>query len=158
MITSSRTFVFEKITTFGDLDLPIYTHHINDIGAVAALAAADDRTANQCVQMDFNALTQRKMLELLKECWPDYPFEYTHYSTEYILEMKETAGDEITAKKGAETDRERWGINYVVYVAGQLASFNNLTLRASELYPDYSCIQPIDALRDTHFVFESTPI
>ena len=145
---------FEKITTFGDLDLPLYTHHVRDIGAVAALAVVDPRAAKRCVQVDYNVLSQRQMLELLKQCWPDYPFEYQHYSTEYIVRMKEEAGDEVSAKQGAETDKERWGINYVCYVAGKLATFNDITLRATELYPDYQCIKPIEMLQDPTFVFE----
>lgn len=146
---------FEKITTFGNLDIPIYTHHILDIGRIAALAVVDDRTANMCVQMDYNALSQKEMLALLKGYWPEYAFEYQHYSTEYILDMKDHASNEITAKKGQETDRERWGINYVCYVAGKLASFNEMTLRASELYPGYDCIKPKDVLKDPAFVFDA---
>ena len=146
---------FERITTFGDLDIPIFTHHIKDIGRVAALAVVDGRTANKCVQMDYNVLTQREMLALLKRLWPDHPFEYQHYPTEYILELREAAGDEITAKKGEETDKERWGINYVLYVADKLAAFNEITLRTSELYPDYACTKPADVLKDPSFVFDT---
>lgn len=147
---------FDKITTFGNLELPIYTHHIEDIGIIAARAVVDDRTADKCVQMDYNALSQNRMLKLLKKFWRDHPFEYQHYSTEYILEMKAKADDRITAKKGAETDRERWGINYVCYVLGQLAAFTPLTLRASDLYPDHVCIKPEQVLQDPAFVFEAT--
>lgn len=145
---------FRKITTFGNLDLPIYTHDIDDIGYIGALSITDYRTLNKCVQVDYNALTQNEMLALLKRYWPDYPFEYEHFSGEYIIEMKEKAGDEITAKKGAETDKERWGINYVVYVMGKLAAFTEETLRATELYPDYICKRPQEALSDPEFVFE----
>ena len=68
--------------------------------------------------------------------------------------MKEKAGDEISAKKGAETDKERWGINYVIYVIGKLAAFTDQTLRATELFSDYVCKRPEEALSDTKFVFE----
>jgi uncharacterized protein YbjT (DUF2867 family) len=146
---------FDQITTFGNLELPIYTHHIEDIGQIAARAVVDDRTANKCVQMDYNALTQNQMLDLLKTYWPDYPFVYQHYSTEYITEMKETADNRITAKKGSETDKERWGINYVVYVLGQLAAFNDVTLRATDLYPAHVCITPAQVLKNPAFVFEA---
>ena len=145
---------FRKITTFGNLELPIYTHDIEDIGHIAALAVTDHRTFNKCVQVDYNALTQNEMLALLKKYWPDYPFEYEHFSSEYIIEMKEKAGDEITAKKGAETDKERWGINYVIYVLGKLAAFTEQTLRATKLFPDYVCTRPEEALSDSAFVFE----
>jgi hypothetical protein len=145
---------FKKITTFGDMDLPIYTHDIEDIGTIAGWSLTDSRTLNRCVQMDYNVLSQKKMLALLQRHWPDYPFEYEHFSSEYIIEQKENAGDEITAKKGAETDRERWGINYVIYVIGKLASFTGDTVRASQLYPDYVCKLPEDALSDPKFVFE----
>ncbi|MCW8329047.1 aromatic alcohol reductase [Photobacterium sp. SDRW27] len=146
---------FRKITTFDDLELPIYTHDIEDIGYLAAMAVTDERTLNKCVQIDNNALTQKAMLALLEKNWPDYPFEYEHFSSEYITAMKESAGDEISAKKGAETDKERWGINYVIYVIGKLAAFNDQTLRTTELYPDYVCKRPEDALSDGRFVFEN---
>ncbi|ELR66921.1 Isoflavone reductase [Photobacterium marinum] len=146
---------FRKITTFGDLDIPIYTHHINDIGAVAAMALTDDRTVNRCVQLDFNVLSQNEMLEQIEANFPDYDFEYEHFSSEFITEARNTAGDEVTAKKGAETDRERWGINYVIYVIGKLASFTDETLGTAELYPEYQVsMTPEQALADPDFVFE----
>ncbi|MGR5145709.1 NmrA family NAD(P)-binding protein [Photobacterium alginatilyticum] len=145
---------FRKITTFGELELPIYTHDIDDIGYLAALAVTDERTLNKCVQVDFNALSQHDMLALLKQYWPDYSFEYEHFSSEYITTMKESAGDEVTAKKGSETDKERWGINYAIYVIGKLAAFNEQTLRTSELYPDYVCKRPEEVLNEAKFVFE----
>ncbi|CAB5124505.1 Isoflavone reductase homolog P3 (EC [Olavius algarvensis associated proteobacterium Delta 3] len=145
---------FRKITTFGNLDLPIYTHDIEDIGYIAARSITDDRTLNKCVQVDYNALTQHDMLAMLKKYWPDYPFEYEHFSSEYIIEMKENAGDDISAKKGAETDKERWGINYVIYVIGKLAGFTEETLRATELFPEYVCKRPEAPLSDPKFVFE----
>jgi len=145
---------FRKITTFGNLELPIYTHDIEDIGYIAAHSITDDCTLNKCVQVDYNALTQNDMLALLKKYWPGYPFEYEHFSSDYIIEMKEMAGDGISAKKGAETDKERWGINYVIYVIGKLAAFTDETLRTSELYPDYVCKRPEAALSDPKFVFE----
>ena len=64
---------FRKITTFGNLDLPIYTHDIEDIGHIGALAVTDDCTLNKCVQVDDNALTQNEMLALLKKYWPENP-------------------------------------------------------------------------------------
>lgn len=145
---------FPKITTFGNLELSIYAHDIEDVGYIGSLAVTDHRTLNKCVQVDYNALTQNEMLALLKKFWPDYPFEYEYFSSEYIIEMKEKAGDVISAKKGAETDKERWGINYVIYVIGKLAAFNDQTLRATELYPDYVCKRPEEALSDPKFVFE----
>jgi hypothetical protein len=68
--------------------------------------------------------------------------------------MKEKAGDEISAKKGAETDRERRDINYVIHVIGKLAASTDQTLRTSKLYPDYVCKRPEEALSDPKFVFE----
>lgn len=146
---------FKKISTFGKMDLPIYTHEIEDIGYVAAMALTDERTQKRCVQMDYNALTQTEMLNLLKLSFPDYPFEYEHYSSEFITDARLNASDQITAKKGAETDRERWGINYVIYVIGKLAGFTDETVRASELYPDYQVTKtPAQAIVDPDFVFE----
>jgi len=147
---------FRKITTFGDMDLPIYTHDIEDIGHAAALALTDERTLNHCVQMDLNVLTQTKMITLLKTNFPDHEFEYEHFSSEFITEARNTAGDEISAKKGAETDRERWGINYVIYVIGKLASFTDETLRISQLYPDYRVSRtPEQAIANPKFVFDN---
>lgn len=40
---------FRKITTFGNLDTPIYTHHIDDIGFLAAMSLTDDRTDRKSV-------------------------------------------------------------------------------------------------------------
>jgi hypothetical protein len=138
------------------MELPIYTHEIEDIGYIAALALTDDRTLNQCVQMDYNVLTQTKMIDLLKTSFPNHEFEYEHFSSEFITDARNTAGDEITGKKGAETDRERWGINYVIYVIGKLASFTDETQRTSELYPDYQVTRtPEQAIADPEFIFDN---
>jgi len=146
---------FPSIVTFGDMDMPIYTHDINDIGYCAAMALTDPRTLNHCVQMDYNVLTQREMVTQIKANFPDHPFEYQHYSTEYIIEANQTAGDAVSAKKGAETDKERWGINNVIYVLGKLAAFDANTLATSKLYPDFELsLTPEQALADPQFVFE----
>ncbi|MGF1885143.1 aromatic alcohol reductase [Photobacterium profundum] len=146
---------FRSIVTFGDCELPIHTHHINDIGALAAFAITDDRTLNHCVQLDFNVLTQNEMVAQIKTNFPDHKFEYEHYSSEFITDARNTAGDEVSAKKGAETDRERWGINYVNYVVGKLAAFTDETLRATKLYPDYQVtMTPQQALADADFIFD----
>jgi uncharacterized protein YbjT (DUF2867 family) len=146
---------FRKITTFGEMDLPIYTHEILDIGAVAAMALTDDRTLNRCVQMDYNVLTQTEMLDILSSSFPDYQFEYEHHSSEFITGARLNASNLVTTKKGNETDRERWGINYVIYVIGKLAGFTDETVRASELYPDYQVTKtPAQAIADLDFVFE----
>ncbi|MGF1759598.1 aromatic alcohol reductase, partial [Photobacterium sagamiensis] len=111
---------------------------------------------NKCVQMDYNVLTQTEMLAELKKNFPDHPFEYEHFSSEFITDSRNTAGDEVTAKKGAETDRERWGINYVIYVIGKLASFTDETLRTTALYPDYQVTRtPEQALADSAFIFDN---
>mmetsp|Transcript_3311 Transcript_3311/g.5805 ORF Transcript_3311/g.5805 Transcript_3311/m.5805 type:complete len:312 (-) Transcript_3311:48-983(-) len=145
---------FEKITTFGDCDLPLQTHEIRDIGRCAAMAVTDARTLNKCVQMDFNMLTQNQMLALLKQNFPDHTFEYTYYSKDYIVNAMETAGEEVTAKKGAETDKERWGINYAVFVKGILGAFTEETMRTTELYPKFVCeFTPEAALASKEFVF-----
>lgn len=147
---------FRKITTFGNIDLPISTHEIEDIGKLAAMALTDDRTLNKCVQVEFNLISQRETVALLKKNFPDHPFEYEHFSSEYITTMSKTASNEITAKKGAETDRERWGINYCIYVLGKMHAFNDETLRASELYPNYEVLaKPEVALADPKFVFDN---
>lgn len=146
---------FRKITTFGKMDIPIYTHEIADIGRIAAYAITDERTMNKCVQLDYNSITQTDMLSALRANFPDYPFEYEHYSTEFITQAMQTASDKITGKKGKETDKERWGINNVIYVLDKLAGFTDETLRASELYPDYQVSKtPVQALSDPDFVFE----
>jgi hypothetical protein len=136
------------------MELPIHTHDIEDIGFIAALAVTDDRTLNKCVQMDYNCLTQTEMLNLVKKFWPDHEFEYTHFSSEFITRMKDEAGDEVTGKQGKETDRERWGINHVIYVLGKLASFTDETIRSSEIYPNFISKKPEEAIADKNFVFE----
>lgn len=147
---------FEKITTFGDMNLPIYTHKIDDIGRFAALSITDERTLNKAVQMDFQALSQNEMLKILKEAFPDEKFEYQHYSSDFIVNAMKTADDTVSAKKGAETDKERWGINNVVYVEGKLASFTKDTLKGRDLFPDFKLTQSAkEALSDESFVFES---
>ena len=78
----------------------------SDIGRLAAMALTDDRTFNKCVQLDFNMKTQRENIDLLKKYYPEYPFEYEHFSSEFITEKRNTATDEVTAKKGAETDKD----------------------------------------------------
>ena len=145
---------FEEITTFGDIDIPIYTHAINDIGRIAALSLTDDRTLNRCVQMDYQKVTQREMLNVLNEAWPDYPFIFKHYSSAYITKMMGEAGADVSAKQGAETDEERWGINNVIYVLGKLAAFTDETVRTSELFPDFVYQDAKDAIADPSFVFE----
>ncbi|WOT06852.1 aromatic alcohol reductase [Shewanella youngdeokensis] len=148
---------FRKITTLGNMDIPIYVHDINDIGRLAALAVTDERTLNRCVQLDYNALTQNEMLALLKQYHPDTQFEYEYFSEQFITEQRLVNNNGISAKKGAETDQERWGINYVNYVIGKLASFTDETLRATELYPDFKlCRTPAQAIADPEFIFEKT--
>ena len=39
--------------------------------------------------------SQKENIELLKQNYPDYPFEYQHYSTDYITNMRNTATDEV---------------------------------------------------------------
>jgi len=147
---------FDSITTFGNLDFPIYTHHIDDIGYCAALALTDKRTINHCVQMDFTSVSQTEMLQLLESNFPNYPFEYHHYSTAYITHANQNSGNEVSAKKGAETDKERWGINNVIYVLNKLASFDEKTLRTSELFPEFELSYTVEqALADPLFVFEN---
>jgi len=145
---------YDEITTFGNVELPIYTHSIEDIGHHAALAITDDRTVNKCVQMDYRCLTQNEMVELVEKYWSNEPLVFKHYSTQYIQYMKDNSGDGITAKKGAETDRERWGINNVIYVLGKLAAFTDETLKASELWPDFVAKHPEEAIKDPKFFFE----
>ena len=104
--------------------------------------------------MDYQKLTQREMLKLVEKHWPVYPFIFKHYSPAYIRKMKDEAGDEVTAKQGGETDLERWGINNVIYVLGKLAAFTDETVRASELFADFECKTPAQAIRDPRFFFE----
>lgn len=145
---------FNEITTFGDLDLLITTHHISDIGVIAARAILDERTENKAVQLYHNRLSQREMLRLLKECWPDHDFPIKHISTESILHDMKYGSDEVTAKAGMETDRQRAQINYVCYVSGELTNIDNPeTLNASELYPDHVYRTPREMLSDPLFVF-----
>lgn len=146
---------YEEITTYGKLDLLIPTHDIEDIGRFAALAVTDDRTANKCVQMDYQFTTQNELLELTKKYWGDYPLVYKHYSEAYIKKMKDIDNDNVTAKKGVETDKERWGINNVVFVIGKMHAFTDETVRATELYPDFKYRLVEDAIKRPEFFFDN---
>jgi uncharacterized protein YbjT (DUF2867 family) len=150
---------WDEITTFGNLDAPLYTHDINDIGELVARAAVDPRTANKCVQMDGNPTTQRKMLETLRRNFPDEPrvtAEPKHYSSEDILRLRDEAAKDpakISAKMGSESDLERWGINNAVYVKGQLAAPGGPnTLRSTFLWPEFVYRKPEEVLADRKFV------
>lgn len=149
---------FHQVTTFGDLDLPVTTHHINDIGAIAARAILDPRTVGKAVQMYHNRLTQRDMLTMLRAFWLDHDFPVRHVCTESILHDMKHASDHVTAKVGVETDRERAQINYVCYITGDVTNIDHPdTLNASVLYPEYSWVTPRHMLRDPAFVFASSP-
>ncbi len=146
---------FEDVTTFGNIDIPIYTHVIEDIGKHAALALVDDRTKNKCVQMNYQCITQSEMLNLVKKYWSDEPLVFKHYSSKYIEFMKENSGNDVSAKRGDETDKERWGINNVVYVLGKLHAFTDETLKASELWPDFKTKTPEESIQNPAFFLES---
>ena len=91
-----------------------------------------------------------------KSTTPEHLFEYEHFSSEFITQQRLTASDAVTAKKGAETDRERWGINYVIYVIGKLAGFTDETVKASDLYPDFVVTKtPEQAIAEPEFVFDN---
>ncbi|NMC73768.1 MAG: NmrA family NAD(P)-binding protein [Geobacteraceae bacterium] len=147
--------LFERITTFGNLQCPFPTHSIDDIGAICARAVADPRTANKAVQIYANVVTQQYLVDMLVRMWPHYPFTFEHVSTEKILYLKEHGDPErISAKGGAEPDRERHGINYATYVLGRLACLDDPdTLCANDLYPDHVYTTPEEALADPKFVF-----
>jgi uncharacterized protein YbjT (DUF2867 family) len=150
--------LFEKITTFGNLRCTFPTHSLEDIGAIGARAVTDPRTANKAVQMYANVVTQEHLVKELTRNWPEYEFVMEHVSTETILYLKEH-GDpaRVSAKGGAEPDRERHGINYATYVLGRLACLNDPdTLDANDLYPDHVYKKPEEALADPKFVFGET--
>lgn len=147
--------LFERITTFGNLRCSFPTHAIEDIGAISAKAVTDPRTANKAVQMYANVVTQEQLISELKRSWPGRDFEFEHISTETIMYLREH-GDptRVSAKGGAEPDRERHGINYATYVLGRLACLNDPdTLNANDLYPDHVYQKPEEALADPLFVF-----
>ncbi|MGA2400276.1 MAG: NmrA family NAD(P)-binding protein [Syntrophobacteraceae bacterium] len=147
--------LFQRITTFGNLDCTFPAHSLKDIGCICARAITDPRTANKAVQMYANVVTQKLLLQMLNSFWPDYPFEFEHVSTETIMYLKEH-GDpvQVSAKGGAEPDRERHGINYATYVLCKLASLDDPDiLNANELYPGHVYMKPEEALADPKFVF-----
>ncbi|MGJ8726658.1 MAG: NmrA family NAD(P)-binding protein [Roseibacillus sp.] len=145
---------FHEVTTFGDLELPLTTHHIDDIGSIAAKVILDERTVGKAVQLYENRLTQREMISLLERSWPDHSFVRKHISTDEILSMMENGSDEITSKAGLETDRERGQINYVCYISGEVTNIDDPeTLNASVLYPDFRYQSPAEALAHAAFVF-----
>jgi uncharacterized protein YbjT (DUF2867 family) len=147
--------LFERITTFGNLQCPFPTHSIEDIGAISARAVTDPRTVNKAVQMYANVVTQEQLVQELRRIWPDYHFEIEHVPTESIVYLKDH-GDpvQVSAKGGAEPDRERHGINYATYVLCKLASLDDPdTLNANDLYPEHVYKKPEEALADPKFVF-----
>jgi uncharacterized protein YbjT (DUF2867 family) len=147
--------LFEKVTTFGNLHCTFPTHSIEDIGAISARAVTDLRTADKAVQMYANIVTQEELIATLARVWPNSYFEIEHVPTEPIIYLKDH-GDpvRVSAKGGAEPDRERHGINYVTYVLGRLGCLDDPdTLNASDLYPDYVYKQPEEVLADPKFVF-----
>jgi len=147
--------MFDAITTFGDLDLPIATHHIDDIGAIAARVVTDPRTANRAVQLQANQISQRRALELLRSLWPGTHFPFIHYTREQILtELERAEPHRYSAKTGAENDLERWGINKAIFVLGRLSNLDDpQTLDASALYPGHRFVRPEEVLADPQFVF-----
>ena len=145
---------FHQITTFGNLDLLVTTHHIQDIGIIAAKAILDKRTLGKAVQLYHNRLSQHEMITLLQNYWPDRLFPIKHISTESILHDMKYGSDAVTAKAGVETDRERAQVNYVCYISGELTNIDHPdTLNASDLYTDFSYRTPQDLLSDATFVF-----
>jgi uncharacterized protein YbjT (DUF2867 family) len=146
---------FEQITTFGDVHCTFPTHALADIAAVSALAITDSRTVNKAVQMYANVVTQAQLVRTLERLWPKHHFERVHVSSETIIELKEH-GDphKVSAKAGAEPDRERHGINYANFVLGQMACLADPdTLNANDLYPSHPYVRPAHALADAGFVF-----
>lgn len=146
---------FEQITTFGNTKLLIATHDIGDITAVAARAIVDSRTINKAVQLYYNVLTQEDAIAMFRKYWPNLEFEVKHVSTEEITYLKDHGDpNAVSAKAGAESDRERHGINYAIFVLGKLTAPNAPnTLNANDLYPEYVYKKPEEALSDRKFVF-----
>ena len=148
--------MWDQITTFGDINVTLTTHDLHDIVTVAAMAITDDRTKNKAVQICANQLSQKEMIAMLKEYWPDKLGDIEHISSETIIDLKENSDPlKISAKGGFEPDRERHGINYVVYVIGKLFKTDRSdTVIAQDLFPDYQFKTPKEALSDPDFVFE----
>lgn len=147
--------MFEKITTFGDLEVEFPTHDIKDIAIISARAVIDKRAINKAVQIYGNVVTQKELLDLLKENWKQYEFEYEHVSTEEIIHKKDHSDPNIiSAKAGAESDQERFGINYCVYVLGKMADNKHPDIVLStELYPDFTYKKPQESISNPLFVF-----
>ncbi|KAJ6237857.1 cipa-like [Anaeramoeba flamelloides] len=145
---------FEKITTFGKMDTIYPTHDLRDIGAITARIISDPRVAKKGVQICSNLITQIQALNWLYEAFPNYKFERIHYDSETILKNLKTSGNEITAKGGHETDKERWQLNKMIWIDQQLYfKDERQTLKAHELYPNFEYIKPQDVLKDPIFVF-----
>lgn len=147
--------MWDKITTFGDINIELATHDLEDIVTIAAMAITDDRTVNRAVQICANKITQARMIEELNKNWPGRIGDIVHVSKEEIVDKKVNSDpNTISAKGGFEPDQERYGINYVVYVIGKLFEENRPdTLLAHELYPEYEFKKPEEAMKDHYFVF-----
>lgn len=149
---------WHQITTFGDVDLKLTTHHIDDIGVLSAKIILDERTTGKAVQLYHNRLTQIEMIDLLKKNFPDDDLSVNHISTESILHDMKNGTDEVTGKAGVETDLERAQINYVCYVSGEVTNIENEeTLNGSDLYPEFTYRTPEEMLADRAFVFGEDP-
>lgn len=141
-----------EIITCGDLDIQIYTHDIRDIGMVAAMALTDPRTVNKCVQMNYSSLSQRQMLDIINTTFPQAPLVYKHYSSPWIAQKRQEVNTNVETLQGSETEQERWGINYAIYVLNELTAFTANTLATTDLYPEYKLIRtPQEALQDPLF-------
>ena len=81
-------------------------------------------------------------------------FEVKHVSTEEITYLKDHGDpNAVSAKAGTESDQERHGINYAIFVLGKLAAPNAPnTLNANDLYPKFVYKKPEEALSDRKFV------
>jgi len=148
-----------SLNTFGNLDAPVYTFHMQDIGNIVAKVVIDPRTENMYVQNDFETgfFTQATAVAALSRNFPDVSFSTQHTSSADVLRLRDEAmasdPSKVSAAFGAEPDAERWGINYVVYVHGTLVVRGlDGQVETSTLYPEYKPRSVAELLADPAFV------
>lgn len=153
----------KALSTFGNLDkgkrCPMT--HLDDIGALIAKCLLDDRAINKCIQFDYRRYSQNEMLSLLRQNFPGRDFQIDNNSDEFIIEQKEHGSDTaISAAGGHEADRERHGINYVLWVDEKetFAPYDDTTLNVVDLYPSHTFRTVEEVLSSQEFVFGDVSI
>lgn len=148
---------YDELVAYGDLDSQFVTHHIKDIGAITAMAAVDPRLANEYLQIDYNSITTRYVLNELKKNYPDrINLNDVKYVDADEIQRRFQSGATTLEKKGDEPEAFRMLLNKLIYVDGRMSTPSDVEiLKATEMYPNYEYVRVQDALKDESFVFDA---